>query len=131
MPAPYTVALVADPEFGAQLLPLAGNMHVWAIDSPTNHSIAESWWKSQSPHGPASGITTFLYEPNEDLETWCRFAIERLDEHHGPNSGQPAYNQVEVIGVHLSPRLRDSFSELGFVEFQENPRGFIARKAGT
>jgi len=131
MNAIYAVALVADPEFGVSLLSLAERMHVWVIESPTNLAVAKTWWANHLDHSQTSGITTYRHDPGEDLESWSNFAIESLDEHHGPLSGQPAYSEVNVFGLSLSAKVRESFENLGFIEFHENANGFIAKKVGA
>jgi len=126
--APYTVALVVDPEFGEELAVLAARVHTWAIDTPTNRAVAEGMWSvAPEAHGIESGVTTFKPQ-GVNAEEWCLAVIDELDMHHNHYSHDPAYSVLEVYGAGLSERIREAFAFYGLVQFEETPAGFIAKK---
>src|SRR5206468_309774 len=62
---PHAVALVVDPEFGERLLDLSRRIHVWALDTPTNRTVAQRVWREVAgTHSLENGITTFKGSPD-------------------------------------------------------------------
>lgn len=129
MMAPYTIALVLDPEFGQKLATLAARVHTWAIDTPTNRAVAERMWKATESEGHdiETGVTTFKPQ-GAGAEEWCLAVVDQLDVHHNHYSHDPAYSVLEVYGARLSERIREEFGRYGLVHFEETTQGFIAKK---
>jgi len=131
MPHPYTVALVLDPEFGEPLKHIAESMHVWAVGTPVNRSVADALW-NQLPkpyeHNIESGITTFDPTLGSGPESWCKAIVDTIDQHHDETSHDPPYTVLLVYGLQFSESLRPCFTELGFTAFEPTGFGFRAFK---
>src|SRR2546428_8732448 len=131
MAAPYTVALVVDPQFGDRLLSLAQRVHTWVVDAPTNKETAERFWASlpnPSAQGIEKGITTFIHRPHGVAEKWCSDIIGSLDDHHNQYAHTPGYTVLEVYGARPTDDVKSAFRECGLLAFELTDFGFIARK---
>ncbi len=51
-----------------------------------------------------------------------------IDLHHNHYSHDPAWSQIEVYGVGLTPRLRQELREYGVTDFHETPDGFVCSR---
>jgi len=129
MPTPYVVALVLEPEFGERLFGLAARVPVWIVDTPTNHTAAQTYWVEHPGQPHTEGVTTFKVERSASPEAWCAEVLSDIDLHHGESSHDPAYSAVEVFGTTLTAALREGFKDYGMAEFEERPGGFVAKKA--
>jgi hypothetical protein len=131
MTNPYTVALVADPNFGSRLGALAAKMHTWIVATPENSAAAELIWNSSANatgNRLESGVTTFISDLKSDREGWCDEILDSIDEHHNSYSHDPGYTVLDVYGVMLTERLRLVFAECEFTSFEQTEFGFRACK---
>lgn len=122
---------MVDPAFGERLFPLAQRIHTWAVGTPTNEGIAEQFWAGRPKpiaHEIERGITTFIYKPDRDPESWRAPIIRSLDDHHNRYAHTPGYTVLEVYGARPSVDVQKAFEECGFLEFEVTDFGFIARK---
>jgi hypothetical protein len=122
------VTVVFDPNFGQELELLAGDGHVWVVDTPSNRAVAESYWEQNPGHGVENGITTFKLYANETAAERCLALLPIVELHHGPNSSERPYSVLEVIGVPLSEVLKSAVEELGFRIPEERAEGFRATR---
>ena len=78
----YRVAIVVDPSFGERLAPLAERMHVWAVDTPPNRSVAERIWAALDTPSIERGVTTFRVDPSESPDIWAAGILPNVELHH-------------------------------------------------
>jgi hypothetical protein len=126
--APYIVGLVVDPDYGERLMELASEMHVWVADTPTNTPIAQRIWAETTEPGIERGVTTFKIADLQDHEGNAMRELENIELHHGQYSHRPPVSVVEVVGVLITPPLKNAFEELGYTIFSETPEGFRATR---
>jgi len=92
---PHAVALVVDPEFGERLLDLSRRIHVWALDTPTNRTVAERVWREAGgTHSLENGITTFKGSPDAASDEIVGHQLPTIDLHHGAHSHSPVALRV-------------------------------------
>ncbi|MFM0073665.1 hypothetical protein PQQ86_21145 [Paraburkholderia sediminicola] len=131
MTAPYTIALVVDPDFGSRLIAVSSRIHTWIVATTANAASAEKIWTEQpEPHSYSieCGVTIFHADLDEDRNRWCETMLNAVDEHHNSYSHDPGYTVIEVYGTPFEERLRSAFTELGFSSFEQTAYGFRARK---
>lgn len=126
------VGLVVDRNFGPRVAPLARSFHVWVIESPGNTPFIKAFWNDE-PQPPqydplAPGITSFSANDKESPEAACARIADDIDVHHGELSQDPPWSEIEVFGVELSDKLRESFTEIGATSFEPTHDGFICRR---
>ena len=117
------VAVVLEPE-NDQLEAIARTMPVWAIESPSNRSVATRLWTS-SPNAKQTdvGITLFqATDPNARYENFVQ-VLDRVEEHHW------GLHQWRVFGLKLTERIRADLQVMGFGAFKNVEDGFIATKS--
>lgn len=116
------VALVVDPSFGSQLLPLAEWAHVWVCASPVNESCIRALWaKVEARHLATLFQVNSAATPAEQALT----ELEDLDLHH------PDWSVLEIYGAELAPSLAAALQEMGAAEFYSFAGGFRAQRSAT
>ena len=129
---PYKVYIVVDPAFGERLTTLPAGVPVWIVDTPANAPVAHRLWRERPQDKHLTGITTFGIEDGSSPADKLIRELPAIDLHHGPESADPPYTQVEVFGTPLTGKLRLALSEYGFDEFSESADSFQAsRQAPT
>ena len=124
---PHAVALVVDPEFGERLLDLSRRIHVWALDTPTNRTVAQRVWREVAgTHSLENGITTFKGSPDAAADEIVGHQLPTIDLHHGAHSHSPPWNVLEVYGAPPTTGLRAVLSEYGLTEVRATAHGFVA-----
>jgi hypothetical protein len=123
---PYKVYVVVDREFGERLTNLAPGVPVWIVNTPLNRTVAERLWKERNQQGYLTGITTFDDLESSSAEDLLLWELDTIDLHHGPQSADPPYTILEVLGTPLSDRIRAELSQYGFDEFHPSAGGFSA-----
>src|SRR5438093_759361 len=124
---PHAVALVVDPEFGERPLDLSRRIHVWALDTPTNRTVAERVWREAGgTHSLENGITTFKGSPDAASDEIVGHQLPTIDLHHGAHSHSPPWNVLEVYGAPPTTGLRAVLSEYGLTEVRATAHGFVA-----
>jgi len=72
------------------------------------------------------GVTTFRFAEDSSSEDTLINELDTIDLHHGTYSANPPYTVIEVIGVEISDRVKGSFGDFGFDQFEPIPQGFRA-----
>ena len=126
MPDAYRVFVVLDREYGERLSELAQTGPVWIVDTPLNRAAARKIWAVDANRSHLDGVTTFKSGDDSSPENSLINELATIDLHHGTHSADRTYTVLEVIGAAISGRLKTEFSQFGFDEFQETPRGFRA-----
>ena len=116
-----TVAVVFDRDFSQRLESLAFAMPVWLVDTDANREAAEHAWL-RAIEWPQLSVTLFR-DPESRLtdDGWTTFLAE-IELHHG------AFDTLDVIGIALTPALRDASARSSFVIADESAGGFRARR---
>ena len=125
---PYKVIVVVDPEFGEQLARLPAGVPVWIVDTDANRPVAHRLWNERPDENHLTGITTFRItnpSPEENLIQ----QLSAIDLHHGPDSADPPYSELEVIGTPLTERVKSALAEFDFDQFSSTQRGFLAARS--
>jgi hypothetical protein len=125
----YKVGIVVDRLFGNRIVDVARSFHVWVVESLDNMSAIQQVWESNlsdsksDPLGP--GVTTFVASEEETPEAICARIVYDVEAHHGEFAHEPAWSEIEVFGVKLSPALKKVFEEIGATAFESTQDGFI------
>lgn len=116
------VAIVLQPE-NNQLEAIASTMPVWAIESPSNRSVATLFWtKSPNVKQTDVGITLFkTADPNARYENFVQ-VLDTVEEHHW------GLHQLRVFGLNLTEQITADLQVMGFGAFNNAEDGFIATK---
>ncbi len=125
---PYKVYVIVDRQFGERLNELERGVPVWIVDTSDNKPVVRRLWESQAGESHLTGITSFVGSESSTPEELLLNEIYMIDLHHGIHSADPPYTALEVIGVDLTPRIKDGLAAYGFDEFQNNLVGFVARR---
>ena len=123
--------MIVAPDYGERLRDLPGDEAAWVADTSTNHPIIHSIWATQSVEPDPDyliGITSFEVAADKTPEDWLLGVLDAVEEHHSEYSQTPPYSILRVIGTVLTPRIRMRLESYQFVEFEDLPEGFVARK---
>ncbi len=106
----HKIAVVFDPEYGVELLKLATEMHVWAINSEKNYDVFRD--QGSIPYiesDPlATGITIFEgTELTPDL-------LDSIWDHHGEYAHEPPLSEMKIVGLELDKDLVDLLEDYDF-----------------
>lgn len=103
------VAIVFDLEFGERLAGLVMRTPVWIVESRANRAAASEAW-TRATEWPQISVT--IFRPPDDLK------------HLLSQIGQP--KRVDVIGLSLTEKARQSMLAAGFTSIVETNEGFRA-----
>jgi hypothetical protein len=120
---PYTVAIVATPDFGEALERLADRLHVWITATPPNRARAEAYWRAHPGYSLEAGITTFWLRggsPEDEVQA----ILPDVDVHHGEYSHTPPWSALEIYGASPTPSLRETLASFGVDNVEPLPGGF-------
>lgn len=123
---PYKVYVVVDREFGEQLAQLERGVPVWIVDSPTNRPVVQRFWNERPNESHLTGITAFTNLDALSPEDILLRHLDTIELHHGPDSANPAYSVIEVLGTQLTAAAKNGLAEYGFDEFLITSTGFVA-----
>jgi hypothetical protein len=126
--SPYRVYVIVDRQFGEGLNELERGVPVWIVDSPDNMPVVRRLWQSRPDESYLNGITSFVDSKSSSPEGLFLKELYMIDLHHGIHSADPPYTVLEVIGVDVTPKIREELATYGFDEFQNNIRGFVATR---
>ena len=118
-----TVAIVADPGFGAKALQLRPEMHVWIVRSPDNQPFVEQLRES------GREITTFDADPGASGEDAVLEILPDVELHHGEYSQSPSWQHLRVYGAEASAELDIVLRDFGFGEAEAVSNGFQCSKS--
>jgi hypothetical protein len=118
------VALVVEPE-NPQLDSMATTMPVWAVESPSNRSVAERFW-SRFPNANQTDVGLTLFQTRDLNSRYDNFVgvLDTLEEHHW------GLRQLYVFGIELTAQVQDDLQVLGFTAYSPTEQGFVATKSG-
>lgn len=124
------VAVVFDQSFQASASSLAERCHVWLVDSAENAGAAQTYWRQNTPGSgdSTSGVTTFVRThepPHEALDA----VLELVEDHHGQLAQDPPLNELLVIGLESTERVRCVLEEWGYSEVRTTDQGLLATRA--
>jgi hypothetical protein len=116
------VALVLEPE-NRELDSMATTMPVWAVESPSNRSVAERFWnKFPSANQRDVGFTLFrTADINAPYDNFVG-VLDTLGEHHW------GLRQLYVFGLELTEQAQADLQVLGFDAYTPTTHGFVAMK---
>lgn len=120
--------VVLDPVYGRRLRDLPSGKPMWVLMSPDNEPAIRAHWQDQPDVGHLWGVTAIMPQTDASPENELLYNLDTIDLHHGPYSTSTPYEELEVIGVRLSPAIRDALGELGFTKFDETGEGFRAQR---
>jgi hypothetical protein len=98
---PHEVAIVVDPGFGEQLVPLAEQMHVWAVESAANRAVYERLWRASGIGNYSSerGVSSFKVQPTDGAFAAFENVLDLVESHHGHYSHEPPWTVLHCYGV--------------------------------
>jgi len=116
------VAIVLEP-VNEQLDGMAMIMLVWAVESPSNRSVAVRFWERFRNANPTDiGLTLFkVADLNARYENLLG-VLDAVKEHHW------GLHQLYVFGLKLTEQCRTDLQILGFETFKKTENGFVAGK---
>jgi hypothetical protein len=126
--SPYKVFAIVDRSFGEKLLTLPERVPVWIVNTVVNKPMVERLWQERAAENHLTGITAFNDTDSASSEDILIARLKDIDMHHGIYSATPPYTILEVVGTHLSARLKSEMKEYGFDDFRETGDGFIAMR---
>jgi hypothetical protein len=126
--SPNKVYVIVDRQFGERLNELERGVAVWIVDTSDNMPVVRRLWESRAGESHLTGITSFADAESSSPEGLFLKELYMIDLHHGIHSADPPYTVLEVIGVDVTPKIRDELATYGFDEFQNNLSGFVARR---
>ena len=116
--------------FGVRLVELAKRASVWIISSSENSAAVEKIWKLSTK----SNVT--LFEPmGKTTFGTLAVSIENIEQHHGVESCDPPFFELQAIGVQLTQEIVGLLGEYDLTSVVETEDGFrafkIRAKSGT
>lgn len=122
----YSVALVADPNFGSRLSALALRLHVWIVDSAPNRAALEEVWRNIVPeYSLERGATIFSGDTSGSPDQLAAGVLGDIDLHHGDSSHDPPLARLEIYGAGRTPLIA-ALERRGFVAAEDLVDGFSA-----
>ena len=122
-----TVAIVLDPDYGAQLHALAARNPVWIVDAPGNRAAIESEWTRRRHDGAERELSVFRMieglSPSEHIAALLR----TIDRAHGPGVQDPPFTTLVVIGASADAVAIAAISAAGGGSAVETSDGFSVR----
>jgi hypothetical protein len=120
----FRVALVVEPD-NPQLDSMAATMPVWAVESPSNRSVAERFW-SKFPNANQRDVGLTLFRTSDLNARYDNFVgvLDTLEEHHWD------LRQLYVFGIELTGQVQADLQVLGFTAYSPTAQGFVATKSG-
>jgi hypothetical protein len=100
------VAVVVDPCYSG-LADLRRVMPVWAVDTPSNRSLATQIWRSPE-YSQERGLTLYNIGDVAATEENCLSEIDMIELHH------PQTTALLLIGLSDTATLRSGLEELGY-----------------
>ena len=122
-----TIAIVLDPEFGAQLFAIAALHPVWVVDSPANRPVIEAVWSQRRLDKVPREVTIFRAIDGMSPQEHVAALLGTIDAHHGPAVQHPAFVTLVVDGAAPDDRLREALRSHGATRVEETGRGFRAQ----
>ena len=125
---PHEVAIVVDRDFSSRLSELAGTMHVWVCDTPSNRAVSEAIWDDNPIYDLESGVTTFNFPAEVSAAENVLAVLGEVDTHHGQYSHDPPWSVIRVVGCIPNKDLIAAFTSFDAKIFLTGPDAFEARR---
>jgi hypothetical protein len=125
---PYTISVVLNREYGAELRELLDDGPVRAIDSPANREVAQAFWTEFPSRDHLDGLTIFKARVDNPSEQTLIAQLDTIDMHHRIYSADAPYTVICVIGAALTATVRAAVSTYGFGSFILTNDGFRAAR---
>jgi hypothetical protein len=125
-PDEHRVAIVLDPFYGERAIQLARRRHVWLVRSDANEAVVARLRQDTHGYTLDGGVTIFDGEQSPEASFFE--VLDAVDLHHGEHSHDPPLSVLEVIGLTLSGRVKDTLSDYGFRDTEPRAGGFVARR---
>jgi hypothetical protein len=91
-------------------------------------AVARRVWAVEAKSDPREvGLT--LFSGTESVEDSLASIIGEVELHHGPASGAPQIQTLEVIGMNATGSVRQILLSLGFSQVASTAAGFIANRS--
>jgi hypothetical protein len=124
------ILVVLDPNYGARLLDLPEGQPAWVVESAANTPVIQTRWRTAPNDDYLTGITIMNRdEAGQPMEEQFLYWLGTIDDHHDASSSDLPYTALDVVGVYLSPAIRQALSELGFENFEPMGEGFLATRS--
>ena len=116
------VALILAPESEATLRQLPPGTTAWIACTPEMQSTLAAAKRAEL-------IVTELFPNGSSPREWLFNHLDSVDQHHNEFSQKPAYTELLVFGVTMSPSIAPLLQEFGFVSSSHESFGFSASKS--
>ena len=108
-----SVAIVLDPDFGAELHQLAARMPVWIVDSPGNRSAIEAEWTRRRRDGAERELSVFRAIDGLTASEHLAALLRTVDGTHGPAVQDPPFRTLLVFGASADETADAAVRRLG------------------
>lgn len=108
-----SVAIVLDPDFGAELHQLAAQMPVWIVDSPGNRPAIEAEWTRRRRDGAVRELSVFRAIDGLAASGHLAALLRTIDAAHGPSAQDPAFRTLLVFGATADDTAEAAVRALG------------------
>ena len=119
-----SVAIVLDPEFGAELHALAARMPVWIVDSPGNRGAIEAEWTRRRRDGVVRELSVFRAIDGLSASEHLAALLRTIDAAHGPSAQDPPFRTLLVHGASADETAALAVRALGGAEPVATVNGF-------
>ena len=128
--APYTVAIVLDPNFGVRLRNVAAHFDVWTVTSQINRTVVEQLWKEAAETQGCHEVTIWTSDLRGTAAEDWRAILMNIEQHHGPNAHNPPVTILGVYGSTLTEDMRQELGHYGYDTVEPTSDGFRAIRPG-
>ena len=94
-----SVAIVLDPDFGAELHQLSAQMPVWIVDSPGNRPAIEAEWTRRRRDGVERELSVFRSIEGFSASDHLAALLKTIDAAHGATVQDPPLRTLLVFGA--------------------------------
>lgn len=119
-----TVAIILDPDFGAQLGEIASRMPVWVVDTPGNRASIEGEWARRRRDGAERELSVFRMIDGLSQADHIAALLRTIDAHHGESSEQGPFETLLVFGAPLEAAPAAAIRSFGGGEPVATSAGF-------
>ena len=128
MAADYTVALVADPDYGPRITQVAEEFDTWVIHSRINRWVVDRLWQRNAALELTSVVTIFSIPALLDSsESWLAI-LGDIELTHGGLSHDPPLSRLKVFGCQISPEANAALEQFGYGPAEAETDGFFVTK---
>jgi hypothetical protein len=120
--------LVVSDEYAPSLERFADECAVWAVRTPATEAVATRIWTVE-PKSDSREAGLTLFPEDQSIEDSFASIIDEIELHHGPASGTPQIQTLEVLGMNATGSVRQILSSLGFSQVAETAAGFVANRS--